>query len=230
MNPVTSALSHFYRAMQRRQPGVLWHGDTSRREIAITFDDGPHPRDTPQVLETLARHEVHATFFLIGRNVECYPALAKQIHQEGHQLGIHCYRHLPFPIEDSSTFRKHLEHTRNLIAGECGVSADMIRDVRPPYGFFTARTLSKLSDWGYRLVLWNNMPLHFIQPIQWTTNQILGQAVPGSIIVLHDGKGHGSKVAHIVDIVIPRLKVMGFGFVTIEQMRRNLILDESHAD
>jgi peptidoglycan/xylan/chitin deacetylase (PgdA/CDA1 family) len=230
MNPVTSALSHFYRAMQRRHPGVLWHGDEARREIAITFDDGPHPRDTPQVLETLARHGVHATFFLIGRNIERYPSLVEQIHREGHQIGIHCYRHLPFPLEHPATLRRHLEHTRTLITGECGVSPDTLVEVRPPYGFFTGRTRSILSKWGYRLVLWNNMPLHFLQPVQWTTNQILGQAVPGSIIVMHDGKGHGSKVAHIVDIVIPRLKAMGFGFVTIEQMRRNLIKDGSYAN
>ena len=76
-----------------------------------------------------------------------------------------------------------------------------------------------LNEWNYRLVLWDNMPLHFLQPIQRTIAQILERTVPGSIIVLHDGKGHGSKVAEIVDVIVPQLKAKGFEFVTIEQMQ-----------
>jgi peptidoglycan/xylan/chitin deacetylase (PgdA/CDA1 family) len=208
--------------MQKRYPDVLFHGNTSRREIALTFDDGPHPRDTPQVLDILAKHNVHATFFLIGQSAEQYPHLVKNIHQNGHQLALHCYRHLPFPLENASALKGQLDLTRNAVASVCSIPPETIRDVRPPYGFFTTKTLSLLSEWNYRLVLWDNMPLHFIQPAQWTIKQILEQTVPGSILVLHDGKGHGKKIAQIVDIIVPRLKAMGFGFVTIEQMRRSV--------
>ena len=219
----TSSVSRrFYHALQKRHPNVLSHGDTSRREIALTFDDGPHPRDTPQVLDVLAKHNVRATFFLIGQSVERYPHLAKQIYQSGHQLALHCYHHVPFPIESASTLKGQLDQSRNAIADACDIPPETIRDVRPPYGFFTSKTLSLLNEWGYRMVLWNKMPLHFIQPTSWTIKKILRPTLPGSIMVLHDGKGHGAKVAQIVDIIVPQLKAKGFEFVTIEQIQKPL--------
>jgi len=198
------------------------HGDDSRREIALTFDDGPHPRDTPQVLDVLAKHNVHATFFLIGQSVERYPHLVKQIHNAGHQLAIHCYRHIPFPIESASTLKGHLIQSRNAIAHACNISPKTIRHVRPPYGFFTAKTLSLLEELGFQLVLWDNMPLHFIQPLSWTVEQIYKNTLPGSILVLHDGKGHGTKVAPIVDEMMPTLKNLNFKFVTINKIHKSV--------
>ena len=168
----------------------------------------------------LAKHNVHATFFLIGQSVERYPQLVKQIHQGGHQLALHCYRHIPFPFETESALKGHLIRSRRAIANACGISPETIRHIRPPYGFFNKKTLSTLNELGLHLVLWDSMPLHFIQPAQWTINQVLEQTVPGSIIVLHDGKGHGSKVASIVDTIIPRLKDMEFNFIKVENMER----------
>jgi peptidoglycan/xylan/chitin deacetylase (PgdA/CDA1 family) len=201
-------------------------GDGLRREIALTFDDGPHPRDTPQVLDALARHGVRATFFLIGGSVERHPHLVRQIHERGHQLALHCHRHIPFPLENASTLRGQLDQSRNAIAHACGISPDTIRDVRPPYGFLNKKTLSLLNEWGYRLVLWDNMPLHFIQPVAWTVKQMVARTVPGSIIVLHDGKGHGKKVTQIVDVIVPQLKARDFEFVTIEQMRNTRLQEK----
>ena len=208
--------------MQARYPNVLWRGEASRREIALTFDDGPHPRDTPKVLEVLARHNIQATFFLIGQDAERNLNLVRQIHEGGHQLGIHCYRHIPFPFEDSHTLRDQLDHMRNFIANICGIPPESIRDVRPPYGFFTAKISSLLMDWNYRLAMWNCIPPHFLQPLSWTIRQLLDAAIPGSIIVLHDGHGHGSKAAQIVELIVPKLKEQGFDFVTIEQMQNGI--------
>lgn len=219
MEVIATSLSQYYRAMQRKHPNILWFGDESRREIAITFDDGPHPKDTPQVLEMLAKHNLNATFFLVGRYVEQYPALVKQIHQSGHQLGIHGFRHRPFPLEKPSTLQSQLDRTRNAIANVCGISPEAIKDLRPPYGAFTSTTARRLTEWGYQLVLWNNIPPHWMQPVSWTIEQVLDQIHPGSILVLHDGHGHGTKVAQILDTIIPKLKAQGYNFVTIEQTR-----------
>lgn len=219
----TSSLSrHLYGAMQKRYPNVLFHGDASLPEIALTFDDGPHPRDTPQVLDVLAKHNVRATFFLIGHEMERHPHLVRQIHQGGHQLALHCHRHIPFPLENASTLKRQLAQSRKAIANVCDIPPESIRHVRPPYGLFTAKTLSLLNEWGYRLVIWDNMPLHFLQPATWTVKQLIEPTVPGSIIVLHDGHGHGGKVVQILNIALPQLKAKGFEFVTIEQMQHGL--------
>lgn len=207
-----------YRAQQKRYPSILWQGDGFRREIALTFDDGPHPKDTPQVLEALARHEVRATFFLVGKHVERDPQLVRQIHQNGHRLGIHCYRHLPFPLENPSTLHAQLERTRDAIAKACSISPETIRHVRPPYGAFTTRTLSLLEEWGYHLVMWNSIPPHWMQPLHWTVKQVMADAIPGSVIVLHDGHGHGTRVAEIVDLIVPKLRAMDLRFVTMDEM------------
>ncbi|MFT3891381.1 MAG: polysaccharide deacetylase family protein [Anaerolineales bacterium] len=213
-----SFLLRYYRAQQKRYPSILWQGDGSRCEIALTFDDGPHPKDTPQVLERLARHEVRATFFLVGKYVEQYPHFVQQIHQAGHYLGIHCYRHIPFPLEKPKTLQAQLDRTRNAIVEACGSSVKTICHIRPPYGAFTQQTLSLLNEWGYHLVMWNSIPPHWMQPLHWTTQQVLKNAIPGSVIVLHDGHGHGTKVAQILDMIIPSLKSRTFAFVTVDQL------------
>jgi peptidoglycan/xylan/chitin deacetylase (PgdA/CDA1 family) len=213
-----SFLLRYYRAQQKRYPSILWQGDGSRCEIALTFDDGPHPKDTPQVLEMLAKHNVRATFFLVGKYIEQYPHLVKQIHQSGHQLGIHCYRHLPFLLEKPASLREQLDRTKNATAVASGIDPETIRFIRPPYGAFTKQNLSLLTDWGYHLVMWNSIPPHWMQPTYWTIKQVLHDALPGSVIVLHDGHGHGTKVAQILDRIVPRLKEKQFEFVTVEQM------------
>ena len=215
-----SFLLRLYRIQQKRHSSILWQGDGSRREIALTFDDGPHPTDTPRVLAALARHGVRATFFLVGRYAERHPDIVRQIHQDGHQLGIHCYRPVPFPLENPANLRDQLERTRSAIAEACGISPETISHIRPPYGAFTRQTLSLLEKWGYRLVMWNNIPPHWMQPLNWTVKQVMASALPGSVIVLHDGHGHGARVAEVVDMIIPQIKATGVELVTVEEMQK----------
>ena len=218
---LTPHLLRAYAWMQSRHPDILWRGHASRREIALTFDDGPHPRDTPEVLDVLAKHKVRATFFLIGKDIEKNQNLVRRIHAGGHEIGIHCYRHLPFPFERPDVLQHQLERTKTLISQACGISPTEIRDVRPPYGAFTSKTKSLLAEWGYRLVMWNCIPPHFTQPLSWTIQQVLEASISGSVIVLHDGHGHGTKAAQIVETVVPKIKSQGFEFVTIKHMRAN---------
>lgn len=230
MDRLNALLLHTYRAAQRRHPDILYLGQGTGRRIALTFDDGPHPRDTPRLLDVLQRHQIRATFHLVGKSVERHPDLVQQIHQCGHQLALHCYRHTPFPLENPLTLRAGLVRSQNVIASAAGLPPASICELRPPYGIFNLQTLSNLKDWGFRLVMWSCIPPHWMQPVGWSIRQIIGAAVPGAVIVLHDGHGHGRRVAEIVDAVVPRIRSLGFEFVTVDEMRaqRSQIMHLEH--
>jgi peptidoglycan/xylan/chitin deacetylase (PgdA/CDA1 family) len=215
----TALLQRYYQAVQHRHPEILYLGEGMSRRIALTFDDGPHPRDTPRLLDVLEQHLVQATFHLVGKSAERYPDLVRQIHHGGHQLALHCYHHIPFPLEGSTSLRTGLIRSQNAIASAVGVSPSSIRDVRPPYGIFTARTLSRLMEWGFRLVMWSCIPPHWMQPVDWSIRQVVEAAVPGAVIVLHDGHGHGRRVSEIVEAVVPQIRSRGFEFITVEEMQ-----------
>jgi peptidoglycan/xylan/chitin deacetylase (PgdA/CDA1 family) len=216
----TPFLDRLYQSGQRRHPEILYQGDRSSNRIALTFDDGPHPQDTPRLLEVLDRHAVSATFHLVGKSVERHPDLVKQIHRCGHQLALHCYRHIPFPLEAPTTLRNGLLRSQNAIASAADIPPALIRDLRPPYGLFTEWTLSRLMSWGFRMVMWSCIPPHWMQPVSWSIRQVLEAAIPGAVLVLHDGHGHGRRVAEIVDAVVPQIHSRGLEFVTVEQMQQ----------
>ncbi len=217
-----SPLHHFHKDASRRHPEILYKGNEGIRQFALTFDDGPHPQDTARLLDVLERHQVRATFHLVGRSVERYPDLVRQVHRCGHQLALHCYRHIPFPLEKPTALRTGLVRSQNAIASAADIPPTSIRDLRPPYGLLTNRNLSQLVDWGFRLVMWSCLPPHWMQPAGWSIRQVMAAAVPGAVIALHDGHGHGKRVARIVDEVIPRIQSLGFEFITVEEMQAQL--------
>ena len=219
MDLLTSTLQRIYRAAQDRYPDILFQGDGSRREIALTFDDGPHPRDTTGLLEVLDKYQVRATFHLVGQSAKRYPDLVRLIHQGRHQLALHCYRHVAFPLENPTELRAELEQTQNIIAEGTGIAPESIRDVRPPYGLVNSQTRSRLTEWGYRLVMWNCLPPHWMQPVRWSIHQVRESILPGAVIVLHDGHGHGRRVAEIVSTIVPYARSQGFEFITVEEMQ-----------
>jgi peptidoglycan/xylan/chitin deacetylase (PgdA/CDA1 family) len=219
MGILTASLQRFYLTAQHRHPEVLYQGNGVGRRIALTFDDGPHPQDTLSLLDVLGRHQVRATFHLVGKSVEEYEELVRDIHKEGHQLALHCYRHVPFPLENAAALHVGLVRSQNAIASAAGISPTSIRDLRPPYGIFTSRTCSQLMEWGFRLVMWSCIPPHWMQPVGWSIRQVMEAVVPGAVIVLHDGHGHGKRVAEIVDAIVPKIQSLGFEFVTVEEMQ-----------
>jgi peptidoglycan/xylan/chitin deacetylase (PgdA/CDA1 family) len=203
--------------LRRGSPGALWAGRPSAPLVALTFDDGPDPRDTPRLLEVLARHQVTATFFQIGERVERWPDLSRQVAAAGHQLALHGYRHRPFPLEAPEALRGQLAYTRRMLAQISGRPADTLRDVRPPYGVYTPATLAGLLAWGYRPVMWSVVPFHWMQPAEPTITQATRMVRRGSLLVLHESLG-GPPVADLTDAIVTRLAAAGYGFVSVDQM------------
>jgi peptidoglycan/xylan/chitin deacetylase (PgdA/CDA1 family) len=153
----------------------------------LTFDDGPHPKYTPEILDWLRKQQIHATFFLVGENVVRYPELVKRIVAEGHEIGNHTWSHPKLSVMSDSVVRSQIKRTHDAIIAACGKAPVAFR---PPYGAITARQRSWIeSEFGYKTILWD------IDTEDWkkTTSAAVASRIehglkPGSanIILAHD--------------------------------------------
>jgi len=211
-------------------PFWLYH-IVSPKLVALTFDDGPYGKATSQILDILKKERVQATFFLLGMNVEKYPAIAKRIVNEGHVIGNHSYSHSEFlskmPAVD---FEADVRHAENLIVDATGLHP---RYFRPPFGMHTPSMDQQLKDMGYFVVLWNVGTGTTAGDYDQGTSseaiveQIIRNTLKGKkrqqIILLHDGRdvqiGYSRQnVIQALPRVIDKLKERGYRFVTVEQI------------
>jgi peptidoglycan/xylan/chitin deacetylase (PgdA/CDA1 family) len=161
-----------------------------RSGLALTFDDGPHPRGTPAVLEALAAHEARATFFLAGEQVQRFPALAREIRDAGHEVGLHCQQHrnplhmTPFALAED------LRRAADSIAGATGAAP---RLYRPPYGRTTAEALALAHRHGWRTVLWSRDPRDW-RPTSTAESiaESCAAAQAGDVVLLHDSDAYSA--------------------------------------
>lgn len=176
--------------------------------IALTFDDGPHDRVTPHILDTLARHDVKATFFLVGSHIAGREELVRREHREGHEIGNHSWSHPDLTKLAPADALSEIARTQTAIA-QTGVPAPRL--MRPPYG-----AIDEMVAGHTRLTIirWN------VDPADWKTKdpaklheQILTQARSGAIILLHDKPA----TAAALDGVIASLKPV-YQFVTVSQL------------
>jgi peptidoglycan/xylan/chitin deacetylase (PgdA/CDA1 family) len=212
-----------YRVLRPLFPDCLWTGDEQLSEIALTFDDGPHPQYTPPLLKVLDQYQVPASFFWLGVCVNRSPAIARSVYQQGHWIGLHGYDHRSFPRLSPVDLKQSLEKTQAEISQACNLPRERVQDVRPPNGFFTPKTLKLLHQWNYRPVMWSVVPEDWVNPgITTVCDRILHQVRNGSMIVLHDGYFGGADVAEITSQLIPLLLQQGYTFVTIDQFWRSM--------
>ncbi|MEO5800630.1 MAG: polysaccharide deacetylase family protein, partial [Gemmatimonadales bacterium] len=163
----------------------LVRGPAGGSAVALTFDDGPHPDITPRLLDALARHEIRATFFVIGREAERYPALISRIVAEGHAIGHHSWSHSEPSATSTKTLMAEVTRCRELLRDITGTSIDRFR---PPKGQLTVSKLGALLRTGQRVVLWSVDPKDYLltdaAPL---THWAATSALPGgTIALLHD--------------------------------------------
>lgn len=180
------------------------------KKIAITFDDGPHPYYTEQLLDGLKERNVKATFFVLGKHAEQYPELVERMSEEGHLIGNHTYSHLQLSQRNREAFKDELIKTSELIEELTGQE---VQYVRPPYGTWDKKFEEELNMFP---VLWN------VDPLDWSSKNVAGivqkvkvKAKENSIILMHDE--YKTTVTAALQI-IDDLKEEGYEFVTVEEI------------
>lgn len=208
-------------AILQAQNRLLYHGNTSLPEIALTFDDGPNPYYTPQILTILQQYNVKATFFCIGRLVADYPALVKQEYAAGHTIGNHSWSHPNLALLTPASIQFQLSRTSDAIETAIGVRPAFFR---PPYGRMSVQELTQVYHDRLITVVWNDEGEDWARPgVNAIIQRILGLARNGAIILMHDGGGDRSQTVAALPFIINGLRQRGFHFVTIQQMLMDLL-------
>jgi peptidoglycan/xylan/chitin deacetylase (PgdA/CDA1 family) len=213
-----------YQCLKPIFPQCLWSGSPDEKVVALTFDDGPHPQYTPELLKVLDKYGVPATFFWLGVCVERSPNAALAVYHRQHQIGLHGYEHRSFINMTRQQLQQSLSKNREVICQLCGDDGEKLKYVRPPNGLFVPQTLNWLQSWNYRPVMWSVVPVDWTRPgVNVVVQRVLQQIQNGSAIVLHDGYFGGPDVAATVDRLIPLICDRGYQFVTIDYLWQKLL-------
>jgi len=212
---------------QSMAPTGQWYGRTfaglkrGSKQIALTYDDGPNDPHTLKLLEVLARHEVQATFFMIGRYVRQRPDIVLDVARAGHVIGNHTLTHSLLIFESAAQTRTELVECRTALTDAVGKHSNLFR---PPFGGRRPATLRTARELGLETVMWNVTGYDWNAPsAAQVEKKVVGQIHGGDVILLHDG-GHRAMGADrgptviATDNLIRRYKDQGFQFVTVTEM------------
>lgn len=217
----TAALSYFAREKNGAARQEAWSSHTLadagyedeapyKGKVALTFDDGPHPVCTPQLLDGLKKRDVKVTFFVTGENVESYPEIVKRASEEGHLIGKHTFHHVQLTAANSDDFKKEIISTNDIIQEVTGKETSFIR---PPYGSWDKKYEKELNMFP---VLWDVDPLDWCSTnVDKIVRSVLAGTKENSIILMHDSYDSTVTAAlQVVDI----LKAEGYEFVTVDEI------------
>ena len=165
----------------------------SSKDVAITFDDGPHSQYTPKVLELLKKYDAKATFFLIGKQVQKHPELVKKIRTSGNDIGNHSFSHTPaISFGSTKTWISEIEQTDSIIEKITGVKPVVFR---PPYGVTTPHLAAAIKRTGHQVIGWNVRSYDTaINDAELIKKRVINRIKPGSIILFHDTQANTVEV------------------------------------
>jgi len=190
---------------------VLRRGNRAKKLVALTFDDGPHPNYTPQLLDILRKEQVKATFFVIGHMADRYPGLVKQIAAEGHEIGNHTYSHATLTKLSSDDIETEYKANNDVIHKLTG---RRIRYCRPPGGDFNLDVLRSAAAIGLTTVLWTDDPGDYDNPgDQVLLQREVDKLSDGGIVLLHDGS---KDTLDTLAAFLEDAKRKGYSFVSLD--------------
>lgn len=185
-------------------------------KIALTFDDGPHPRLTPKILAILEKYDIKATFFVIGANAKEYPDTLKKVSEAGHEIANHTYSHIHFSDKNISKLRAEIKKCESEIFDRTDIKTSLFR---PPEGQICSSLKGIARDMDYDVVLWSLDTRDWAHTPPYKIAENIKQNIKaGDIILMHDFIGHNSPTPEALELFIPELIERGFKFVTVSEL------------
>jgi peptidoglycan/xylan/chitin deacetylase (PgdA/CDA1 family) len=200
-------------------------GPSGSRQIALTFDDGPNDPHTLRLLEVLARHEVKATFFMIGRFVQQRPEIAREVAAAGHVIGNHTFNHPNLIFCSPARVRTELARCREALNDAVGEHSTFFR---PPYGGRLPHVLRVARGLGLKPMMWSVSSKDWrLASAEAIERQVASNTRGGDVVLMHDGAPHGiavdrEKSVSAADKIIRRYKDQGFALVTVPELERTV--------
>ena len=200
---------------------VLTHKAVERKVIALTFDDGPYPPYTQQLLQVLQDKNVHATFFMVGENAAKHPEIVEAVQKSGHEIALHAGKHQDLLKLDAAELQKNIATGKSSLEAITGTK---IRFIRPPHGFKDWQTASVIQNAGLTMVNWSIIPRDWTNPGADTiAARVVNHVKPGDIVLLHDGDSPKMQAPREQTVaatakIIDQLRAQGYDFVTVGEL------------
>ena len=195
---------------------VVYNNPNQIKKVALTFDDGPHPRFTKQILEILREYNVTATFFIVGSNALNYPESLLAIADSGCEIANHTFSHKNVAKMDEAEIKKEILECQNVIYNIVGVKTSLFR---PPEGACVDTVKSAIRDLNYNMILWSIDTKDWAHtPSDVIAANVISSISNGDIILMHDYVSGVNTTCNALRIIIPRLIAEGYEFVTISEL------------
>lgn len=195
---------------------IYYKNENSYMKIALTFDDGPHPRYTGQILDVLEEYDIKATFFVVGVNAKNYPDSLIDVIKKGHEIGNHTYSHPHVSGLNTYTLTDEVEKCESTIYGLTDYKTKLFR---PPEGMIDADVRTVLRSLDYKVIMWDIDTRDWAhEPPEKIAENVISNIASGDIILMHDYIGHNSPTIEAIKIFIPVLLEKGYKFVVVSEL------------
>lgn len=199
-----------------RRDNVYSCAETDEKIVALTFDDGPHPKYTDEILDILEKYEIKATFFVIGKNAESYPEKLKRITKCGHEIGNHTYSHVTAGKTCVSDLSAELQRTHSIVKNITGKDCVLFR---PPTGYCNTVAVKSAAEMNYKIIVWT------VDTRDWAhtsaeniIKNVKAHISCGSIVLFHDYISPPSPTPAALKELVPYLLNESYRFVTVSEL------------
>jgi peptidoglycan-N-acetylglucosamine deacetylase len=200
---------------------VVWEAPMKEKLVAITFDDGPDPIFSSQILDVLKKHKAKATFFVVGQYAKAHPEIIKREREEGHEVGNHTFTHIDVLKVTKNKLNKEIEKTERIIYRD---GEPEVKLFRPPLGHMSWQLINMMKEKRYKSVLWS----WHQDTRDWSgrsagpmIQQVVGNVRNGDIILFHDAGGDRTPTVQALKGILPQLKARGYKCVTVSELLKH---------